>query len=276
MSQPIIVPDTGGFLSRKIFPALNRLAMRVLGHSVILKDLLYRILWLLPESLREQNLVRTTLKSLAHLNEPIFFMNIGANDGLAGDPLREFIVTKGWNGILVEPVDYVFQRLVKAYRSYPPARIILENAAIAEATGTKKFWHLKQASGLSPGYDQIGSFSKDHVLKHKDMFPNLERYLVSRDVACISFGNLLRKHNIQRLDLVFIDTEGYDYEVIKQIDLVKTPPKVIIFENAHLPAEEVQACYNLLRTHGFVVSEEGCNTVATHARGFPTGSLLTN
>ena len=116
MSQPIIVPDTGGFLSRKIFPALNRLAMRVLGHSVILKDLLYRILWLLPESLREQNLVRTTLKSLAHLNEPIFFMNIGANDGLAGDPLREFIVTKGWNGILVEPVDYVFQRLVKAYR----------------------------------------------------------------------------------------------------------------------------------------------------------------
>ena len=236
--------------------------MRLLGRSVIIKGLLYRIWWLFPEALREQSLIRTTLKSLARQNEPIFFINIGANDGLAGDPLREFIMTRGWNGILVEPVDYVFQRLVKAYRSLPTSRIQFENAAIAEVTGVKKFWHLKLTPGFPPGYDQIGSFSEEHVLKHKDMFPNLEESLVSRDIPCITVADLLRKHSVQKLDLVFIDTEGYDYEVIKQIDLVKLPPKVIIFENAHLPKSELQSCYQLLRANGFEISEEGSDTVA--------------
>jgi FkbM family methyltransferase len=265
MSRPISETQPGGIVSRRILPALNRLAMRLLGQSVILKGFLYRIWWLFPETLREQNLIRTTLKSLAQRNEPIFFINIGANDGLAGDPLREFIVTRKWSGILVEPVDYVFQRLTKAYRAFPPSRIKLENAAIAEITGTKKFWHLKQTGGLPPGYDQIGSFDKSHVLKHRDMFPTLENYLVSKEIPCITFADLLRKHGGQIPDLVFIDTEGFDYEVIKQIDLKTNPPKIIIFENAHLSKDDHKSCNELLRTNGYEIAEEDCNTVATRA-----------
>src|SRR5215467_4813948 len=93
----------GSFFSRRVFPGCNRFAMHCLKHSVFLKGLLYRILWMLPESFREQNGVRDALKALARTGEPVFFVNIGANDGLAGDPLREFITTRGWRGILVEP-----------------------------------------------------------------------------------------------------------------------------------------------------------------------------
>jgi FkbM family methyltransferase len=256
----------GKSVAGRMFIALNRLAMRLLGQSVFLKGFLYRIWWSFPESFREQNLIRTTLKSIARNNRQVFFINIGANDGLAGDPLREFIATRKWSGILVEPVDYVFQRLTKAYRSFPPSQIRLENAAIAELTGTKKFWHLKQTEGLPPGYDQIGSFDRNHLLKHRDMFPTLENYIVSKDVPCITYADLLRKHGNHTPDLVFIDTEGFDYEVVKQIDLRNNPPKTIIFENAHLSAADHQSCNDLLRANGYQIAEEDGNTVATLTR----------
>jgi FkbM family methyltransferase len=269
MSKTTILDETGGYFSRRVLPVLNAFAMRRLKQSVYLKGLLYRILWLLPESLREQNSVRSGLKLLAQTSQPVFFINIGANDGLAGDPLREFIVTRGWRGILVEPVDYVFQRLKKAYHSYPAPQIILENVAIADITGPKLFWHLEKTAELPAGYDQIGSFIKSHVLKFKETFPGLEEHLVSHEVSCFTLTDLLRKHAVQRVDLVLIDTEGYDYEIIKQIDLVDAPPKIIIFENAHLSLDDRQACNDLLHAHDFVVSEAGINTVAMLSREFP-------
>lgn len=253
----------------RLLDSLRRIAMRGLGQSVFIKSLLYRVLWLLPDSMREQNLIRTTLKSLVAPGKPVFFVNIGANDGLAGDPLREFIVTKGWCGILVEPVDYVFQRLQKAYRNYPPPRIFLENAAIGDVTGLKKFWYLEKAPDMPPGYDQIGSFSKEHVLKHEALFPGLSKYLTSKDIPCITVRDLLAKHNVKQLDLVFIDTEGFDYEVLKQIDLSERPPKVIVYESAHLTPADTQAASQLLQSHGYKLSVESGDTVALLAREFP-------
>jgi FkbM family methyltransferase len=253
----------GAFLSGRVFPACNRFAMHRLKHSVFLKSLLYRILWLLPESFREQNAVRDALKALARTGKPVFFVNIGANDGLAGDPLREFITTRGWRGMLVEPVDYVFQRLVKAYRRVPD--VILENRAIADLTGEKLFWYVRKNTELPAGYDQFGSFIKSQVLKQASNFPGLERFLDSRIVSCITLPDLLARHGIQRVNLFLIDTEGYDLEIVKQIDLRNSPPEVIIFENVHLVPMEREACYESLRAHGYTVSEANINTVAVRS-----------
>ena len=46
-------------------------------------------------------------------NQPLSFIQVGANDGVYGDPLRSYVRRFGWKGILVEPQQDVFERLVE-------------------------------------------------------------------------------------------------------------------------------------------------------------------
>ena len=47
--------------------------------------------------------------------DDFFFIQVGANDGLMCDPIRQFIVKHSWGGILVEPVPDYFELLKKNY-----------------------------------------------------------------------------------------------------------------------------------------------------------------
>jgi hypothetical protein len=42
-----------------------------------------------------------------------FFFQIGANNGLTDDPLRQFVTKYHWHGVLIEPQPQVFQQLLK-------------------------------------------------------------------------------------------------------------------------------------------------------------------
>tara|TARA_B100001057_G_scaffold494043_1_gene589790 strand:+ start:1831 stop:2085 length:255 start_codon:yes stop_codon:yes gene_type:complete len=45
---------------------------------------------------------------------------------------------------------------------------------------------------------------------------------------------LIKKYNIAEIEYLFIDTEGYDYKIIKSIDLNKIKINKIKFEYKHL------------------------------------------
>jgi hypothetical protein len=44
-----------------------------------------------------------------------FFVQIGANNGVTDDPIRQFLIKYHWHGVLVEPQPRVFQQLLKNY-----------------------------------------------------------------------------------------------------------------------------------------------------------------
>ncbi len=44
----------------------------------------------------------------------------------------------------------------------------------------------------------------------------------------------MNKHNVQEIDILHIDTEGFDYNVLSQIDFIKHKPYIILYENKHL------------------------------------------
>jgi hypothetical protein len=46
-----------------------------------------------------------------------FFVQIGANNGLTDDPIRQFVTKYHWHGVLVEPQPQVFQQLFKVRQS---------------------------------------------------------------------------------------------------------------------------------------------------------------
>jgi hypothetical protein len=62
---------------------------------------------------------------------------------------------------------------------------------------------------------------------------------------------LLEEHGLNRLDLVQVDAQGYDYEIVRTIDFETVRPSIIRFEHAHLTDDQCNGCVELLASHGY-------------------------
>ncbi|MFN2464904.1 MAG: FkbM family methyltransferase [Candidatus Dormibacteria bacterium] len=192
------------------------------------------------------------------------FVEVGANDGLQHDHLRQAILETGWSGVMVEPLPYVFERLRANYTGVE--RVRLENAAIARDDGVLPFHHLAEASPadrarLPSWYDGIGSFSRRQVVGHAREIPDVEDRVVVTEVPALTWASLLRKHQLSRVDLLLVDVEGYDAEVVRQVLDAGTPaPILLAYEHFHLVPEERAATRGDVLAAGFSVLEEGFDT----------------
>ena len=59
-----------------------------------------------------------------------------------------------------------------------------------------------------------------------------------------------------------IDTEGFDYEIIKMIDFSTIRPTIINFEQGLLVGPVRQECYLYLGKQGYKITENGVDAVA--------------
>jgi FkbM family methyltransferase len=170
---------------------------------------------------------------------------------------------------MVEPVDYVFERLQDNYGQLD--RVHLERVAIAETDGVRPFYHLVDASSeererLPDWYDGVGSFSKGTVLGHRKDMPDVAARLVETPVQTVTFDSLCRRHDVQQVDLIVIDTEGYDWEILRSIDLARWAPALVVYEHFHLTAIDRAAARDDLTGLGYQIMEEGFDTFALGPR----------
>ena len=138
----------GGELLRKMIPAGSPLERQ--------KRRLARMLR--PQPKRKLEFL---LAAFARAYPQARFVQIGANDGMLEDPLREFILANRWRGVLVEPVPYLFERLQRTYRDID--RVSLENVAIADREGSMPFYYVRESSGdptVPVWHAGLGSFSR--------------------------------------------------------------------------------------------------------------------
>jgi FkbM family methyltransferase len=187
-----------------------------------------------------------------------FVVQIGANDGSTEDPIVELLHRNpGWGGLFVEPVPYVFDRLC-ASRAGSPGRFTFANVAVSDRSGVDLFYFLERSARdalpeLPMWYDQLGSFDRHHIAKH---FPDarVEPFVRTVEVMCLTLDELLERYRVPSMDVLHVDTEGHDWNILKQIDLSRWSPRVILFEHAHLSETEKDAAtakfalrYRLLR-----------------------------
>jgi len=243
---------------KRLFLKVIEFLRQRLIHSTLIKGFLYRIYWF-----KDKSKIRIALLEIAKKKKRVFFINIGANDGLTNDPLREFVIIKKWKGLMVEPIPYVFERLKKVYKN--KKGIFLENAAISNINGKNDFWYIEKTKELKSGEDQIGSFDKKVVLKSIGECNFSKKHLIKREIRCLTLEKLLTKHKIKKINVFSIDTEGFDYRIIKQIDFKKFKPELIIFEHCHLNLKDKEACFKLLMKNGYKIEDAGdrVNSIAT-------------
>jgi FkbM family methyltransferase len=205
--------------------------------------------------------IRGIMDSFSSVINDIFFIQIGSGDGITGDPIHTYIKRNGWSGILVEPVKYMFDRLVKNYQGQE--NLIFENIAISDSEGTRDFWYLNGIDNNFPRwYTQLGSFIPEVTLKNSCEINNIEKYLTSEQVSCLTLEALIRKHNVNKINLLHIDTEGYDFDIIKQFDFQRFEPEIILYEHRHLNYRKKKECMRYLKLKGYNVLQGANDTIA--------------
>ena len=191
-----------------------------------------------------------------------FFVQVGSNDGVRGDPLYHLVKANPlWRGIFIEPVDYLFRRLVANHG--PSERFVFEQVAVAEQAGERDFYYVSEQGSKDPGVprmsDQLGSFDRSHITNHSAL---LNPYIVSKKVRCEPLEALLNRHNVGHIDIIHIDAEGYDCHILRQIDFEKHNPRFVLFEHAHLRGDALTESREILKSHGYKLVNCGLDTLA--------------
>ncbi len=190
----------------------------------------------------------------------VFFVEIGAYDGKSNDPIFNLVRKFGWRGILVEPQQDQFNLLKENYSNIQGLHF--ENIAIADMDGPKSFYGIKATKYDNNTHGQLNSFNKDVVLKHRHIVDNLDSRLYETKVNCLTLTSLMNKYNVTRLNVLSIDTEGYDYEILKQINFNKIKPDLIHFEHKHLSIDEQDSCFTFLKSNGYQIMVGRYNSLA--------------
>ncbi len=157
-------------------------------------------------------------------------IQIGANDGQRFDVLEKFIKKYSPFVIFLEPIKSYFNDLKKKYSNNN--NLIFENLAITVNNEISQLYKVKDDK--LKYYDEhvmgISSFKKEHLIKHGIK----KNHIIKVDVQSITIKKLLQKHSVKNLDLIMIDTEGYDGHIV--IDFLKNIElrPIIIFEFIHI------------------------------------------
>jgi hypothetical protein len=86
--------------------------------------------------------------------------------------------------------------------------------------------------------------------------------LISEPVRCISFTSLLEEFQVRKIDLLHLDTEGYDFEIIKLIPFGVLKPNLIFYEHMHLGTKGNDDCVKLLTQNGYKIVKMKMDTLA--------------
>jgi len=192
----------------------------------------------------------------------LFFVEIGAMDGRAFDPLYGFVQKYKWKGVLVEPIKDWFEYLKINYKGCE--QLHFENSAITEREEVRQIYRIPiklvkrrtvpmWISGSSSFYD------------NRNEIANYKHLAVRESVKCITLKMLFDKYNISKVDVLQIDVEGFDYKVFKQFDFSKFRPYFISIEVCNLPDNETQKIISILEKERYLYEINGQDLFAKPA-----------
>jgi FkbM family methyltransferase len=192
--------------------------------------------------------------AMARAGSDFFFVQIGANNGVNDDPIHEFVVKYHLCGILIEPQPLVFLELKRNYAAEP--QLIFENAAISHKDGEAKMYYAKAKNGeLTSG---LTTFRREVLEYQIGRRAKIEEI----NVPAQTFRTLFTKHAVRRVDLVQIDTEGFDCEILKLFDFKAYSPMVVRFEHIHLTRQELTQAVTMLSNLGYELHRDTLDLVA--------------
>lgn len=216
-------------------------------------------------SINHIDVLDLVVRSYMEGHSELFVVQIGANDGQRADPVHQYIEKYGWRGVLVEPQPRAFEQLKATYAQHP--QVVLENCAIAREDGETRFYTVADSVPFRwTGLAQLNRGRLERALAAQG-FRDSAGMIQCITVPALSLRSLIARHSISRIGLLQIDTEGFDYEIIKMIDFQSMAPAIIHFEHACVPLDERAECWECLAGHGYKLAFVLGDTIAYRQPG---------
>ena len=182
------------------------------------------------------------------------FIDVGAHDGKTISNSWFFETQRSWDGICVEPMPAVFDKL-KAERKATCYNVACSNEnGTAKFTqvvrGDKNFGHpMDMLSGLSQHTNQRERYRTDLSLSRLSDAELIEQgYLREIDVEVRTLQSLIEPMGLH-FDFCSIDTEGAELQVLQGIDFDRTRIEIFVIEN-NTGGSEVE---DYLKTKGYTL-----------------------
>lgn len=184
-----------------------------------------------------------------------FVLQIGANDGIAADPVRPFIVSERLPALLLEPHPDCFVKLQNNYAGFDNVRTL--NIAISDRRGELSLFVPNDTLLKSnPRLSGLCTLSRDQLVKEliRERKSNPGSLIKEIRIQARTVSDLIRDEHIEAIDVLQIDTEGHDWRILSQFDLVALGISLINMEWFHLNRSEQTACMNHLTKLGYATA----------------------
>jgi FkbM family methyltransferase len=165
--------------------------------------------------------------------------------------------------ILIEPVLEYFEKLVQNCNDrFPENHFIFLNKACDQVKGSLILYQPVLEGDLPIWADELTSVRPDHVKDH-----GLSIETTAIRCESVTLDDIIEDFKIDDVDILCVDTEGYDYEVLRGLNLNKLKPKAIFFEHKHFEGTNLpvgsryaELMENLLDAGYRKVFDDGANT----------------
>lgn len=190
------------------------------------------------------------------------FLQIGANDGVNFDDLYWHVRRFRGFGVVVEPLENEFDRLLNNYKSLPAVKAL--RCAIHNEADEIAIYSVNrvEGDGLPSWVDGMASLDRNWLVKEK--IPHNQ--ISTQHVPAQHMMQVIEKYELWDLDLLQVDAEGFDLEVIAMIDFERVRPRVIKYERPlalrgtnDTAADEIA---QYLIAQGYSVTPEGYDAIA--------------
>ena len=175
--------------------------------------------------------------------------------------------------VLLEPQTGPFAELQKRWDGSP--RVVTVRAALSDSTGERPLYVIADRfKHAHPFPDQVASFYRSRVEQAYSRYvwrPSSD-YIASIPVPTIDWSTLVERYG--RFDFVAVDAEGYDAEILDQINLGESPPELILYEHVLLPRRVRHRCEMRLRSNGYAVTRVNVNDTLATRFGSPASDFL--
>ena len=144
------------------------------------------------------------------LEQKLVIFDVGANKGQS---IERFLKLFPHSNIhAFEPINKEFENLEKKYKNFE--NIVLNNFALGDSKTTKEL-NLSLRTGIS----SFNNFNKDHEwikTRSKEYNTDVDNFLNGKQTAYIdTLDNYCVQNSINQIDILKIDTQGYEDLVLK-------------------------------------------------------------
>ena len=152
----------------------------------------------------------------------LFYIDVGANDGITWS--NSYVLEKylKWNGICIEPNPEIFTGLVNR-RNCKSLNICISNED-GNVVFRSVYGYANMLSGI------LDFFEDAHIQRINNDIKNHGGYYEDINIRSQPLKNVCQENNVKSIDYLSIDCEGAEYEILKSLDLEFLQPKLISIE----------------------------------------------